>query len=187
MSEAELHWLHCRLQGGKLEKAQKGQLRFRLPTGFIYNPLGHVILDPDEQVQQAVWLVFDLFDQLGSAMAVVQHFSTHGLLFPTRFWGGVRNDELVWQPLLHGRVLMILRNPAYAGAYAYGKTKTRTKALPGEAPRIKGHTRQVKPDDWPIVLKDVHPSYISWEQFFATGSAWRIIAPGARRTSWCSP
>jgi DNA invertase Pin-like site-specific DNA recombinase len=165
MSEAELHWLHCRLQGGKLEKAQKGQLRFRLPTGFIYNPLGHVILDPDEQVQQAVWLVFDLFDQLGSAMAVVQHFSTHGLLFPTRFWGGVRNDELVWQPLLHGRVLMILRNPAYAGAYAYGKTKTRTKALPGEAPRIKGHTRQVKPDDWPIVLKDVHPSYISWEQF----------------------
>ena len=165
MSEAELHWLHSRLQGGKLEKAQKGELRFRLPTGLIYDPLGQVILDPDEQVQQAVRLVFDLFDQFSSAMAVVQHFNSHGLLFPTRFWGGVRNDELVWQPLLHGRVLMILRNPAYAGAYAYGKTKTRTKALPGEAPRIKGYTRQVKPEDWSIVLKDVHPSYIPWEQF----------------------
>jgi DNA invertase Pin-like site-specific DNA recombinase len=165
MSEAELHWLHCRLQGGKLEKAQKGQLRFRLPTGFIYDPLGQVILDPDEQVQQAVRLVFNLFDQFGAAMAVVQHFTTHGLLFPTRFWGGGRNSELVWQPLLHGRMLTILRNPAYAGAYAYGKTKTRTKVLPGEAPRIKGRTRQVKPEDWPIVLKDVHPAYISWEQF----------------------
>jgi len=165
MSEAELHWLHSRLQGGKLEKAQKGQLRFRLPTGFSYDPLDQVILDPDEQVQQAVRLVFDLFDQLGAAMAVVQHFAAHGLLFPTRFWGGRRNGELVWEPLQHGRMLMILRNPAYAGAYVYGKTKTRTKTLPGEAPRIKGRTRQVKPENWPIILKDVHPAYLSWEQF----------------------
>lgn len=169
MSEAELHWLRSRLQGGKLEKAQKGELRFRLPTGFVYDPLGQVILDPDEQVQQAVQLLFDLFDQFGSAMATVQHFNTHGLLFPTRFWGGVRNGELVWQPLHHGRVLMILHNPAYAGAYVYGKTKTRTKALPGEAPRIKGRTRQVKSEDWPIVLKDVHPSYITWEHFLRNG------------------
>lgn len=165
MSEAELHWLHSRLQGGKLEKAHKGELRFRLPTGFSYDPLDQVILDPDEQVQQAVRLVFDLFDQLGTAMAVVQHFAAHGLLFPTRFWGGGRNGELVWEPLQHGRMLMILRNPAYAGAYVYGKTKTRTKTLPGEAPRIKGRTRQVEPENWPIILKDAHPAYISWEQF----------------------
>jgi DNA invertase Pin-like site-specific DNA recombinase len=165
MSEAELHWLHSRLQGGKLEKAQKGELRFRPPTGFVFDSLGKIIRDPDEQVQHAVQLVFDLFNQCGSALAVVQHFNTHGLLFPTRFWGGTRNGELVWQPLQHGRVLAILHNPAFAGAYVYGKTKTRTKALPGEAPRIKGRTRQVKPDAWPIVLKEVHPAYISWQQF----------------------
>ena len=114
MSEAELHWLHSRLQGGKLEKAQKGDLRFRLPSGLVYDPLNHIILDPDEQVQQAVRLVFDLFDQFGSAMAVVQYFNTNQLLFPTRFWGGTKDGELIWQALSHGRMLAILHNPAYA-------------------------------------------------------------------------
>ncbi len=165
MSEAELHWLRSRLEGGKLEKAQKGELRFRPPTGFIIDPLGHILLDPDEQVQQAVRLVFDTFDQCGSALAVVQYFKTNGLLFPTRFWGGGRDGELAWLPLSNGRVLAILHNPAYAGAYVFGKTKTRTKLLPGEAPRIKGRTRQIKPQDWPIVLKEVHPAYITWDQF----------------------
>ncbi|MGD8406906.1 MAG: recombinase family protein [Anaerolineales bacterium] len=165
MSEAELHWLHSRLQGGKLEKAQNGGLRFRPPSGLVYDPLNHIILDPDEQVQQAVRLVFDLFNQFGSAMAVVQYFNTNQLLFPTRSWGGTKDGELTWQALSHGRMLAILHNPAYAGAYVYGKTQTRTKSLPGEAPRVKGRTRQVKMHDWPIVLKDVHPAYISWDQF----------------------
>jgi DNA invertase Pin-like site-specific DNA recombinase len=165
MSEAELHWLHCRLQGGKLEKAQKGDLRFRQPSGLVYDPLHHIILDPDEQVQQAVRLAFDLFDQFGTAMAVVQYFSTNQLLFPTRLWGATQDGELAWHPLSQGRMLAILHNPAYAGAYVYGKTKTRTKLLPGEGPRVKGRTRQVKVSDWPIVLKQVHPGYISWDQF----------------------
>ena len=165
MSEAELHWLHSRLQGGKLEKAHKGELRFRPPTGFVYDSLGHLVLDPDEQVQQAVRLIFDLFEQCGSALAVVQHFNTHGLLFPTRFWGGLRDGELAWQPLRNGRVLAILHNPAYAGAYVFGKTQTRTQVLPGETPRLKGRTRQLKPEAWPIVLQEVHPAYITWEAF----------------------
>jgi DNA invertase Pin-like site-specific DNA recombinase len=165
MSEAELHWLRSRLLGGKLEKAQKGELRFRPPTGFVYDALGHILLDPDEQVQQAVQLVFNTFEQCGSALAVVQHFKTHGLLFPTRSWGAGRDGELAWQPLCNGRVLAILHNPAYAGAYVFGKTQTRTKVLPGETPRIKGRTRQIKPEAWPIVLKDVHPVYITWDQF----------------------
>ncbi len=165
MSEAELHWLRSRLQGGKLEKAHKGALRFRPPTGFVYDSLGQLIRDPDEQVQQAVRLVFDLFDQCGSALEVVQHFNTHGLLFPTRFWGGIRDGELVWHPLSNGRVLAILHNPAYAGAYVFGKTQTRTKTLPGEAPRLKGRTRQLKPEVWPIVLQEAHPAYITWEEF----------------------
>jgi len=165
MSEAELHWLRQRLLGGKLEKASKGQLRVRLPTGLIYDPADHVVLDPDEQVQQAVQLIFDLFEESKSALAVVKHFDSHQLLFPTRYWGGARDDELAWQPLRLTRVLTILHNPAYAGAYVYGRTQTRTRLLPGEEPRIKGRTRQVKLADWPILLRDAHPGYISWEQF----------------------
>jgi DNA invertase Pin-like site-specific DNA recombinase len=165
MSEAELHWLRSRLLGGKLEKARQGELRFRLPAGFVYDATHQVILDPDEQVQQAVRLVFDLFDELGSALAVVKHFDTHQLLFPTRFWGGIRDGELVWRSLRHARVLSMLHNPTYAGAYVYGRTKTRTQSLPGEAPRIKGRTRQVKREDWPIVLPDAFPAYITWDQF----------------------
>jgi DNA invertase Pin-like site-specific DNA recombinase len=165
MSEAELHWLRNRLLGGKLQKAQKGQLRFRLPTGLVYDPAGQVSLDPDEQVQAAIRLVFDLFDELGSARAVVKHFTNHQLLFPTRSWGGVRDGELGWRPLNQSRVRHMLHNPAYAGVYVYGRTKMRTHTLPGEAPRVKGRTRQVKREDWPIVLHDAHPGYITWEQF----------------------
>jgi len=165
MSEAELHWLRQRLLGGKLEKARKGQLRFRPPTGLIYDATGQLILDPDEQVQEAVQLVFDLFDEMRSALAVVKHFGDHQLLIPTRLWGGLRAGELVWKPLEEGRVLAMLHNPAYAGTYVYGRTQTRTQLLPGEAPRIKGRTRQLKQEEWPIVLHDNHPGYISWDQF----------------------
>jgi DNA invertase Pin-like site-specific DNA recombinase len=165
MSEAELHWLRQRLLGGKLEKAQKGQLRFRPPTGLVYDGLGQLVLDPDEQVQQAVQLLFDLFDELGSALAVVKHFNDQQLLFLTRLWGGLRDGKLVWRPLRHGRVLDILHNPAYTGTYVYGRTQTRTQLLPGEKPLIKGQQRRVKREDWPIVLHEDHPGYITWDQF----------------------
>ena len=165
MSEAELHWLHQRLQGGKRTKAEKGQLQFRLPIGLVYDPVGKIVLDPDEAVQEAVRLVFTLFEQFGSALAVVSHFAQHQLRFPTRWWGGKRADELIWDRLTHERVLNILHSPLYAGAYVYGRTQFRRHALPGEEPRIKGRTRRVKQEDWPVVLLDAHPGYIGWEQF----------------------
>jgi DNA invertase Pin-like site-specific DNA recombinase len=165
MSEAELHWLRQRLLGGKLAKAAQGQLRFRLPVGFSYDPTGQIVLDPDQEVRGAVQLVFDLFAQSHSALAVVTHFQTNQLRFPTRLAERRRAGELVWVPLSHGRVLTLLHNPCYAGAYVYGRTHTRTQLLPGEAPRIKGRTRQIKADQWPIVLLDAHPGYISWAQF----------------------
>jgi DNA invertase Pin-like site-specific DNA recombinase len=165
MSEAELHWLRARLLGGKLAKAQQGTLRLKLPTGLVYDPAGQVVLDPDEAVQAAIRLVFDLFADSRSALAVVQHFARHRLRIPTRHWGGARDGELAWEPLRHSRVLSMLHNPAYAGAYVYGRTRTRTRLLPGEEPRLKGRTRRVVPTDWPIVLRDVHPGYLSWEQF----------------------
>jgi DNA invertase Pin-like site-specific DNA recombinase len=165
MSEAELHWLHCRLVGGKLEKAQQGTLRFRLPIGLVYDAAGGIGLDPDEEIQHAVRQVFEVFTTSKSALAVVKHFADHRLQIPDRVWQRERKGELVWRPLRHARVLSILHNPFYAGAYVYGRTKTRQRPLPGEAPRVKGYTRQVKRPDWPILLQDHHPGYISWAQF----------------------
>jgi DNA invertase Pin-like site-specific DNA recombinase len=165
MSEAELHWLHQRLQGGKLTKAEQGKLRFRLPSGLVYDPVGKIVLDPDEAVAEALRLVFTLFEQYNSGLAVVSHFARHQLLFPTRHWGGARAGELEWVRLTHGRLLDVLHSPLYAGAYVYGRTKTRRHALPGEEPRIKGRTRRVALEDWPIVLRDTHPGYITWEHF----------------------
>ena len=165
MSEAELHWLRSRLLGGKQEKARTGQLRFRPPTGLVHDPAGQIILDPDEQVQHALRLVFDTFARLGAALGVVQYFAENQLRIPTRHYGRARHGQLTWRPLDHGRVLAILHNPAYAGAYIYGRTKTRIVVLPGEEPRLKGRTRRIAPEDWPHVLHDHHPAYITWDQF----------------------
>jgi DNA invertase Pin-like site-specific DNA recombinase len=165
MSEAELHWLRSRLLGGKLEKAREGRLRFRPPTGLVHDPEGRIVFDPDEQVRHAIRLVFDLFEQSGSALAVVGHFADHQLRCPTRLWGGARHGQLVWAPPSHARVLAILHNPGYAGAYVYGRTKTRSLSLPGEDPRVKGRTRRVRPEDWPFLIPGHHPGFITWEQF----------------------
>jgi Recombinase zinc beta ribbon domain/Recombinase len=110
-------------------------------------------------------LLLALFEQTGSARAVVKHFGDQHLLFPDRLWGKTRDGELLWKPLRHGRVLDILHNPRYAGAYVYGRTQTRTRTLPHEAPRVKGRTRRVAFADWPIVHHQAHPGYLSWEQF----------------------
>ena len=165
MSEAELHLLRSRLLGGKLKKASDGQLRFRPPTGLVYDLERRIVLDPDEQVQQAVRLIFDLFDQSPSALAVVKHFADHHLQCPTRLWGGSRHGQVIWRPLSNGRVLSILHNPEYAGAYVYGRTKTRLACLPGEEPMVKGRTRRVRPEDWPFLIPGHHPGYITWDQF----------------------
>ncbi len=165
MSEAELHWLKSRLLGGKVAKAEQGTLRFRLPIGLVYDPAGRIVLDPDEAVQEAVRLVFSLFEQFGSALGVVMYFAEQHLRFPTRWWGGKQADELIWGRLTHGRVLNILHSPLYAGAYVYGRTQFRSRTLPGEEPRVKGRTRRIKQEEWPIVLLDQHPGYVTWDQF----------------------
>lgn len=165
MSEAELHWLRSRLLGGKLAKAERGELRFRPPTGYVYDAAKRLVFDPDEEIQHAVRLLFEYFEQTGSALAVVKRFAQHKLRFPTRGWGDGADHEVLWHPLSHERVVYILHDPVYAGVYVYGRTQTRTRTLPGETPRIKGRTRRVNRADWPIVHYDHHPAYLSWTQF----------------------
>ena len=96
MASAELHFLRARLQGGKLHKAQKGELRFPLPVGFCYDAESRIIQDSDEEVRDAVSLVFRLFRETGSAFAVMQRFAARTLRFPTRAYGGAWEGKLIW-------------------------------------------------------------------------------------------
>jgi DNA invertase Pin-like site-specific DNA recombinase len=121
MSQAELHFLRARLQGGKLNKAKKGELRSPLPVGYIYDELGRPVMDPDEEVRGAVATLFQAFHDTGTAYGVMDHFRRHGLHFPKRSYGGVWNGKLLWGRLSHSRVLGVLKNPAYAGVYVYGR------------------------------------------------------------------
>ena len=120
MSEAELHMLRARLLGGQLNKARRGELWIRPPIGFVYDAQGRIVLDPDEQIQRAVRLLFEAFRRTGSAERVVRYFSSEGILFPRRLTRGPRAGEVLFVPLEHYRVLQILHNPRYTGAYVMG-------------------------------------------------------------------
>jgi DNA invertase Pin-like site-specific DNA recombinase len=165
MSQAELHFLRVRLQGGKLNKARKGQLRFPLPVGFVYAEPEGIVLDPDQEVQGAVRLVFATFGQTASAYGVVQQFAEHQLLFPKRSYGGVWSGQLRWGRLNHGRVLALLRNPAYAGAYVFGRYRTCKRFSPTGL--MHNTVRPMPLADWQVNLPNQHPGYISWEQYLA--------------------
>lgn len=160
ISEAELHFIRARLQGGLLAKAARGELRVRLPVGLVYDQLGNVTLDPDTQVREAVAHLFKCFEQTGSAQQVVKQFVAERLKFPGRHApGGPHAGEIYWKPLRHDLVLFALHNPRYAGAYFYGRRKQLTD--------IDGHTRTVqKPrDQWTVLIEDAHPGYITFEQY----------------------
>jgi excisionase family DNA binding protein len=163
MAQAELHFLHARLQGGKLNKARKGELRFPVPVGFCYDEQGHIILDPDEEVQGAVSLAFRLFRETGSAFGVMQRFAESELRFPKRSYGGAWDGKIVWGRLTHSRVLGMLKNPSYAGMYVFGRYQCRRQISPegGVHKRIQA----VAMSDWRVSLKEHHEGYITLEEF----------------------
>jgi DNA invertase Pin-like site-specific DNA recombinase len=159
ISEAELHFIRARLQGGLLAKAARGELRVRLPVGLAYDQLGNVTLDPDASVRAAIAYLFGCFEQTGSAHAVVKQFAAEGLRFPGRHLGGPHHGEHYWKPLRHDLVLFTLHNPRYAGVYFYGRRKQLTD--------INGHSRTIhKPrDQWTVMIQDAHPGYVTFEQY----------------------
>jgi len=159
MSEAELHFIRARLQGGILSKARRGELPVALPVGLVYDPAGQVTLDPDRAVQQALRHLFDTFQRAGSARAVVQAFNDEQLLFPARVRTGPRKGELAWTALSHWRVLQTLHNPRYAGAFVYGRRRTR------KTPDGTISYRLNPREQWTALIKDAHPGYLSFEQF----------------------
>ncbi len=161
LSEAELHFIRARLRGGQLSAARRGELRMGLPAGLAYDGAGHVVLDPDAGVQQALRHLFAVFARTGSARAVVAAFAAGKLPFPVRISTGPRKGELAWMPLTHWRVLRTLHNPRYAGAFVYGRRR--------EAVAVNGKkTMQPLPrDQWTALIPGAHPGYITWETYEA--------------------
>jgi DNA invertase Pin-like site-specific DNA recombinase/DNA-binding transcriptional regulator YiaG len=179
LSEAELHFIRARLRGGQLSKARRGELPMMLPVGLVYDPTGKVVLDPDTGVQHALRHLFSTFARTGSARAVVQTFRAEGLRFPGRIRTGPHKGELSWTPLRHDRVLRVLHNPRYAGAFVYGRLRQRL------GPNGRLRVERLPREQWTALIPDAHPGYITWETFELNQKllAANAQAHGAERTA----
>jgi DNA invertase Pin-like site-specific DNA recombinase len=163
LSEAETHVLRTRLLQGKLNKARRGELFTCVPIGYVRSPDGGIALDPDEQVRSVVALVFAKFAELGSVPRVLAHLGGHEIRIGMRPYRGPDRGKLVWRPARRSTLYGILRHPAYAGAYVYGRHATDpTRRAAG---RARPGRRAVGPDEWACHLEGRIPAYISWEQY----------------------
>ena len=164
MSEAELHQIRMRLHQGERQKASRGELRLPLPAGLAHDRAGLIILNPDEEVQARLLLVFAKFRELQSARGVMRFLRGSGLPLPVRPILGPSPHDVVWREADSARVRNILQNPAYAGAYVYGrrqKDPSRCRTGSGRG------TVKVAVGDWAVCLQAAHPGYIGWEEFMA--------------------
>ena len=161
MSEAELHVLRARLRGGILNKAQRASLKIPLPMGLGYAEDDTVMLDPDAQIQHTLRVLFATFKRTGSACATVKYFREKALLFPRRIRTGPHSGEIHWAPLLHSTLLKVLRNPRYAGAFCFGRTRT-TKRLDGSH-----QVKRLPQEQWSFLIREAHVGYISWQEYEA--------------------
>lgn len=166
MGEAELHFLHARMIGGKENAASRGELRFPLPVGYVYDFDGRIIMDPDEAVQNAISALFKEFRASGSAYGVVRYFAKNNISFPKRAYGGAWDGKITWGTLTHSRVPAVIHNPSYAGAYVYGRFRDQKTVDPNG--HFEHHSvRLPNREDWKVFIPDHHPAYISWDDFEA--------------------
>src|SRR6267378_3638062 len=178
MGEMELHVMAQRLHANKRAAAERGELRTPLPAGLVHDDAGDIVIDPDAEVQAAIRDVFAAFTASGSAYGVVAAFA--GRRFPLRAYGGAWAGQLRWGRLTHARVLGILKNPGYAGAYVFGRYASHRTVDPSgtvhtaitERPRA----------EWPVLIKDHHEGYITWAEYLASEArlAANHTAAGAR-------
>jgi DNA invertase Pin-like site-specific DNA recombinase len=163
MSEAELHVLRARLNGGIRNKAARGELRRGLPVGFVWGDAdGDVRFHPDEAVVIAIRDVFAKFAETGSARRVWLWFRSEGLPFPLQMHQG---HEIQWVDASYTAIHHVLTNPVYAGAYAYGKTRTETVLDAGGGRRKR--IRHLPRADWQVLIPDHHPGFIDWRTYEA--------------------
>ncbi len=160
MSEAELHLIRHRLTAGLLHKAAKGELRQGLPVGLVYDETDRVVLDPDEAVVAAIVTVFRRFDELGSARQVMLSMIEDSLLIPRR---PGRSRRIRWAPASYPAIHDFLTNPAYAGAFVFGRRRD-DKRLDANG-RLIIRTRELPRSEWAVLIPDHHPGFVTWERY----------------------
>ena len=163
MGEMELHVMAQRLHANKRAAAERGELRTPLPVGLVHDDAGDIMIDPDAEVQAAIRDVFAAFAACGSAYGVVAAFKDRR--FPLRAYGGAWAGQLRWGKLTHARVLGVLKNPCYAGAYVHGRYSSRRTVEPDGTV----HTGLVERPraEWPVLIKDHHEGYLTWADYLA--------------------
>ena len=174
MSEAELHVLKSRLQQGILNKALRGELKIPLPVGLVYDELDRVVLSADTQVRETMKKFFVTFRRLRAASAVVKEFRRENIQVPHYSRTGPKSSRIIWGDLTHSQALRILHNPRYAGAFAYGRTRTRR----GPDGIVRYHKQSQ--ENWTCLIQDVHEGYISWDEY---QSNQRILTANAQAYS----
>lgn len=162
MSEAELHLIRGRLTAGLRHKAQKGELRQGLPVGFEYDHDGRVILCPDEAVTEAIGTVFARFTELGSARQVMLSLREDGLKLPRR---PVKTGKVLWKDATYPAIHDFLTNPAYAGAFVFGRTRTEHRVGPDGTKTTR--VVQLPQAEWSVLIPDHHPGFVDWDTFEA--------------------
>ncbi len=170
MSEAELHVLRARLNGGIRNKAARGELRRGLPVGFVWGDGdGEVLFHPDQSVTDAVHAVFARFAETGSARRVWLHFRSEGLRFPSQLSPSLSYeralDGIRWVTPTYTKIHQVLTSPVYAGAYAYGKS--RHERYVDDAGKLRQRVRKLPRSEWSVLIRDHHKGFIDWETFEA--------------------
>ncbi len=183
MSDFEMATLRQRALEAQRAKAQRGELWMHLPVGLVYGATEAIELDPDARVQQAIRLVLQKFDELGSTRQVLLWLRREHVSVPvTR--GGKHGRVTEWAPANYARVHAIVTNPFLAGAYVYGKSESRTTIVDGRIRRTSGH--EVAVDRWQVVIPDHHPGYLDWASYLRHQSmieANAYMKPGARKSA----
>ena len=159
MSEFELQGIRARLVGGQKSAAARGVLKMALPIGLAYDDNDEVVLDPDPSIADAIGGVFDRFRRLGSAMAVVKWMHREKIVLPSRPRRGPNRGQLRWALPSFSQVRQILRNPRYAGAFVYGRTRSE--------PQADGTVRHrsVPREEWEVLIRNAHAGFIDWDEY----------------------
>jgi len=160
MSETELHFMKQRLVEAMRTLAARGEFRFRLPAGYIWSANSKMVKDPDVQVQSSIKLIFERFIELGSVNAVHNSLVADNIAVPVL---NGRGHRLAWRQPVEGYLYRIFNSPLYAGAYVWGKTQVVEEL--DEAQRPVKRTKKRSKKDWPVLIRDHHEGYITWEMY----------------------
>jgi DNA invertase Pin-like site-specific DNA recombinase len=162
ISEFELGIIRSRMYDAARSKAKRGELRISIPIGYSWDRHVGLGLDPDRRLQEVIRLVFEKFHELGSARQVLLWMASQNIDFPYPS-NGRTLTSFEWRPIRYRNVISILKNPFYAGVYAYGKSEKRTSIIDGRARKTYGHHKPM--GTWEVFIRDHHEGYVSWMEY----------------------